>query len=74
MQNDPPLVFLKWVLGISSQPIPMSRNKTVPYCVGKWLPSDQAILDAWLKNLLEEVEGPRQDPRGAEADAREEDG
>lgn len=31
---------------------------TIPYRVGKWLPSDQAILDNWLKKLIEEVDGP----------------
>ena len=31
--------------------------ETVPYCVGGWLPSDQNILDNWLKALIEEVDG-----------------
>lgn len=29
-----------------------------PYRVGNWLPSDQAVLDTWLKKLIEEVDGP----------------
>ena len=28
-----------------------------PYHIGNWLPSDQAVLDSWLKNLIEEVDG-----------------
>ena len=28
-----------------------------PYRVGQWLPTDQAVLDRWLKNLIEEVDG-----------------
>ena len=31
--------------------------ETVPYCVGRWLPSDQKILNNWLKALIEEVDG-----------------
>jgi phosphatidylserine decarboxylase len=29
----------------------------VPYRVGKWLPSDQAVLDRFLAELIEDVEG-----------------
>ena len=29
----------------------------VPYCIGKWLPSDQALVDRWLENYIEEVDG-----------------
>lgn len=29
----------------------------VPYRVGQWLPSDQRVLDAWLSDLLREIEG-----------------
>lgn len=35
-------------------------NKTVPYRVGEWLPTDQAVLDTWLKTLIEEVDGVEQ--------------
>uniref|UniRef100_A0A1X7SI67 L-tryptophan decarboxylase PsiD-like domain-containing protein n=1 Tax=Amphimedon queenslandica TaxID=400682 RepID=A0A1X7SI67_AMPQE len=31
--------------------------KAIPYCVGKWLPSDQAVLNKWLQDLIEEVDG-----------------
>ena len=31
--------------------------ETVPYRVGRWLPSDQKILNNWLKALIEEVDG-----------------
>ena len=31
--------------------------ETVPYGVGEWLPSDQAILDKWVQALIEEVDG-----------------
>ena len=33
----------------------MASVQTAPYCVGKWLPSDQAILDSWLLGMLKEV-------------------
>ena len=29
--------------------------KSTPYRVSEWLPSDQAILDAWVKNLILET-------------------
>jgi len=31
-------------------------SQTVPYRVGKWLPSDQAILNQWLKKQIDEVD------------------
>ena len=31
--------------------------ETVPYGVGEWLPSDQAVLDNWVQALIEEVDG-----------------
>jgi len=30
--------------------------KTAPYRVGKWLPSDQAVLDNWLRELIAETD------------------
>ena len=30
-------------------------SKATPYCVGKWMPSDQVILNKWLQDLLIEV-------------------
>jgi phosphatidylserine decarboxylase len=30
---------------------------SVPYRVGAWLPSDQSVLDKWLKELIEDVDG-----------------
>ena len=41
----------------------------VPYRVGKWLPSDQAVLNSWLSALIEEVDGPVQDDSSDEVDA-----
>ena len=38
----------------------MSGAKSVPYCVGKWLPSDQAVIDTWLLGMLKEVNGKKQ--------------
>lgn len=35
----------------------MSKGK-VQYNVGKWLPSDQKIVNNWLKDLLNKVDGP----------------
>jgi phosphatidylserine decarboxylase len=41
----------------------MQTNKNIekptPYNVGKWLPSDQAILEKWMSNLITEVEKVR---------------
>ena len=31
-----------------------------PYRVGEWLPSDQAILNGWLEDLIREVEEKNQ--------------
>ncbi len=33
-----------------------ASDKTVPFRVGKWLPSDQSILEGWLGELIAEVE------------------
>ena len=46
--------------------------KAAPYCVGQWLPSDQAVLDGWLQNLIEEVDGPEQIDGIDEIDAAQE--
>lgn len=32
-------------------------EKIVPFRVGEWLPSDQTVLENWLKELIEELEG-----------------
>src|SRR5690242_11065417 len=32
------------------------NEKVAPFRVGKWLPSDQIILEAWLANLAAEAE------------------
>jgi phosphatidylserine decarboxylase len=34
----------------------IAHEKPIPFRVGKWLPSDQAILSKWLKDLIENVE------------------
>ena len=34
----------------------IAQRKHIPFRVGKWLPSDQAILDKWLKDLIDDVE------------------
>jgi phosphatidylserine decarboxylase len=31
-------------------------NKIIPYRVGQWLPSDQAVLDNWLATLIQETD------------------
>ena len=33
-----------------------NEEKQTPYNVGKWLPSDQAILKKWMSNLITEVD------------------
>ena len=35
----------------------MAGTKSAPFCVGKWLPSDQAKVDSWLSGLIKEVNG-----------------
>lgn len=47
--------------------------KSAPYQVGRWLPSDQATLDNWLKKLIEEVDGTEQVDGIDEIDAAEEE-
>jgi len=32
-------------------------NECIPYRVGEWLPSDQAVLQKWLQKQIEEVDG-----------------
>ncbi len=51
----------------------MSSRIIVPYRVGEWLPTDQAFLDAWLKELIEEVEGAEKVADAEEVDGRDED-
>uniref|UniRef100_A0A1X7TV80 L-tryptophan decarboxylase PsiD-like domain-containing protein n=1 Tax=Amphimedon queenslandica TaxID=400682 RepID=A0A1X7TV80_AMPQE len=46
--------------------------QAIPYCVGKWLPSDQAILNKWLENLIEEVDGKESTDGVDEVDAADE--
>lgn len=36
--------------------IAQQTKKQAPYRVGEWLPSDQAILNAWMKDLISEAE------------------
>ena len=31
-------------------------NEAVPHCVGVWLPSDESVLDGWLRALIEQIE------------------
>ena len=40
----------------SSLPAAYGPSRVTPYRVGRWLPSDQAILDRWLHDLVEEVD------------------
>ena len=51
----------------------MSSKRDVPYCVGKWLPSDQAVINSWLKKLTQKVLSGKQDDVSAEVDASDED-
>ena len=34
----------------------LKQDQVVPYRVGKWLPSDQAVLDKWMLQLIAEVD------------------
>lgn len=34
----------------------MSTPARTPYCVGKWMPSDQAVLDAWFDKIAAKAE------------------
>ena len=40
-----------------SESVKKSTEKPVPYRVGKWLPSDQAVLDKWLHQLITDENG-----------------
>ena len=50
----------------------MASGTIVPYRVGKWLPSDQAVLESWLRELIEEVDGKDQVDGSDEIDAHAE--
>ena len=58
------LVFLAAVAYASEQQITPTAtgvsDKSLPYQVGQWLPSDQKILNRWVKNLISETDA---DPR-----------
>ena len=47
-------------------------SKVISYCVGKWLPSDQAVIDKWLQDLIEEVDGPESTDGSDDIDGTEE--
>ena len=49
--------------------ITMSKHDHTPYRVGKWLPSDQVVLEEWLSTLIEEVDGPAQVSEVEDVDA-----
>ena len=38
---------------MTSQP---QSKEPIPYRIGEWLPSDQAVLDKWLKELIAKVD------------------
>jgi phosphatidylserine decarboxylase len=42
--------------------VPALQRRVPPYRVGKWLPSDQAVLDDWLARLIQRVDGYRTKP------------
>jgi len=52
------LIFSMPVVNILAQTeaVKSTDINTTPYRVGKWLPSDQAILDNWLNELIAEVD------------------
>ncbi|NOR88253.1 MAG: phosphatidylserine decarboxylase, partial [Bacteroidales bacterium] len=47
--------FLSFSLFAQHEITKVSENKTPNYRVGKWLPSDQLILDSWMQNLIVET-------------------
>jgi phosphatidylserine decarboxylase len=56
-----PLVLLTAFACASEQQVtPGVTGKPVPYQVGQWLPSDQKILNQWVKNLLRETDADTQ--------------
>ena len=62
------LYQLGWLyFKMSKKPI-----KVISYCVGKWLPSDQAVIDKWLQDLIEEVDGPESTDGSDDIDGAEE--
>jgi len=51
------LVFLAaFAHSSEQQPGPVVTDKSVPYQVGQWLPSDQKILNQWVKDLIRETD------------------
>ena len=34
----------------------LSASRTLPFRVGAWLPSDQAVLDRWMEDLIKTVD------------------
>ncbi len=50
-------VFVIITLSFSCHILHAQTNKEpAPYRVGKWLPSDQAVLNDWMQNLINEVD------------------
>ena len=31
---------------------PVTHSARAPYCVGKWMPSDQAVLEGWFRKIM----------------------
>lgn len=40
----------------TAAPVALPAGRPVPYRVGKWLPSDQAVLDGWLEDQIRAVQ------------------
>lgn len=53
-----PAAYAAEAVSAAAGPAP-ALPRSVPYRVGKWLPSDQAVLDRWLADLIRRVDGYR---------------
>ncbi len=52
------LAAFGWASG--QQITPQATEKSVPYQVGQWLPSDQRVLNQWVKHLVQETKADPQ--------------
>jgi len=54
------LLSLAFCCLAAQQSSPQATEKHVPYQVGKWLSSDQKILNRWVKDLVQNTDAPHQ--------------
>jgi len=51
-------IDIKFLVNMATKSTEKAIGTTkVPYCIGKWLSSDQALVDGWLQKHIAEVDG-----------------